>query len=368
VMAAKVKRAKKRFQVMIQAWDYWAVKGFAMGYRDDFWGVGMRQQQLGRNGPMVGELGFGAMSFGGIFGATDVETSHRTLDRCLELGVTHLDTALIYGPHISEEVIGAYFKKNPSAKKQFSIGTKGGFRINPRGISNEAGFMRECLEGSLARLGVDHVDLYYVHRRDQSIPIEDVTGTLADFVREGKIGGFGYSEIAPSSLERASKVHHVRAVQSEYSLWTRLPEIGLLQACKRLGTAFVAFSPLARGTLSDMVLDPMKFPDEFRPNMPRFQQPHYDFNMARIEVFKNYAHERGWTPAALALAWVLHRGDHIIPIPGKRTPEHLLENVGATHIKLSETDLAEIDDVLPPGWAHGNRYSEDQQKSSELYC
>jgi aryl-alcohol dehydrogenase-like predicted oxidoreductase len=163
-------------------------------------------------------------------------------------------------------------------------------------------------------------------------------------------------------------VHHVRAVQSEYSLWTRLPEIGMLQACKRYGAAFVAFSPLARGTLSDVVLDATKLPDEFRPNMPRFQEPNYTYNMERIEAFKAYACKRGWTPAALALAWVLHKGDHIIPIPGTRTPEHLAENADCDAIDLSAADLAEIEEILPAGFAHGNRYSEDQQKSSELYC
>jgi aryl-alcohol dehydrogenase-like predicted oxidoreductase len=328
----------------------------------------MKQRQLGKGGPMVGEMGFGAMSFGGIFGSTDEATSHRALDKALDLGVTHIDTALIYGPHISEDVIGNYLEKNPSAKKRFSIATKGGFRINPRGISNEAGFMRECLEGSLRRLGVDHVDLYYIHRRDQSIPIEDVTGTLAGFIKEGKIGGIGYSEIAPSSLERAASVHHIRAVQSEYSLCTRLPELGLLQACEKLGTAFVAFSPLCRGVLSDVVLDPTTFPDEFRRNMPRFNAENYPRNMAYIERFKTYAKQRGWSPATLANAWVLHRAPHIIPIPGTRTAEHLAENAAATSITLTTADLTEIETILPAGFAHGNRYSEEQQKPSELYC
>ena len=317
---------------------------------------------------MVGEVGLGAMSFGGIFGATDVETSHRTLDKCLDLGVTHIDTALIYGPLISEEVIGAYLRKNPAAKKRFSIATKGGFRINPRGISNEAGFLRECLEGSLKRMGVGHIDLYYVHRREQSIPIEEVTETLARFKEEGKIGGFGYSEISPTSLERASKVHHVRAVQSEYSLWSRLPELGMLQACQRLGTAFVAFSPLARGLLSDVTLDPVTFPDEFRRDMPRFQKGAHERNMVKVEAFRKFALSRGWKPSALALAWVLSRGPHIIPIPGTRTAEHLAVDASASSISLSAGDLTEINRILPPGWAEGNRYSEEQQKSSELYC
>ena len=328
----------------------------------------MKQRQLGRGGPLVGEVGLGAMSFGGIFGTTDEATSHRALDKALDLGVTHIDTALIYGPLISEDVIGAYLKKNPTVKKRFSIATKGGFRINPRGISNEAGFLRECLEGSLRRLGVDHVDLYYIHRRDQNIPIEDVTGTLAGFIKEGKIGGIGYSEIAPSSLERAAAVHHIRAVQSEYSLCTRFPELGLLQACERLGTAFVAFSPLSRGVLSDVVLDPKTFPDEFRRDMPRFSADNYPRNMAHIERFKAFAKVRGWNPAALANAWVLHRGPHIIPIPGTRSAEHLAQCAAASEVKLSAADMAEIEAILPAGFAHGHRYSEEQQKSSELYC
>jgi aryl-alcohol dehydrogenase-like predicted oxidoreductase len=290
------------------------------------------------------------------------------LDRALELGMTHIDTALIYGPLISEEVIGTYLKKNPAAKSRFSIATKGGFRINPRGISNEAGFLRECLEGSLRRLGVEHVDVYYIHRRDQSLPIEDVTETLVRFVKEGKIGGIGYSEIAPSSLERASSVHHISAVQSEYSLWTRQPELGLLQACERLGTAFVAFSPLARGVLSDVVLDPKTFPDEFRRDMPRFGADNYPRNMAYIERFKVFARARGWNPATLANAWVLHRGPHIIPIPGTRSADHLAQNAAASDIALSAADMAEIGTILPAGFAHGHRYSEEQQKSSELYC
>ncbi len=327
----------------------------------------MKQRRLGNGGPMVGEMGFGAMSFGGIFGATDEATSHRTLDAALDLGVTHIDTALIYGPLISEDVIGNYLKKKRGARNRLSIATKGGFRINPRGISNEAGFMRECLESSLRRLGVEHVDVYYVHRRDHSIPIEDVTAMLAAFVKEGKIGGIGYSEISPASLERANAVHHIQAVQSEYSLWTRLPELGLLQACEKLGTAFVAFSPLARSVLGNVVLDPKTLPDDFRRNIPRFSAEHYPRNLAYIERFKTYAKQRGFSPATLANAWVLHRGPHIIPIPGTRTAEHLAENAAASNVVLTSADMAEIENILPAGFAHGNRYSTEQQGASEQY-
>lgn len=318
---------------------------------------------------MVGEIGFGAMSLAGAFGPTDEATGFRTLDNALEQGVTHIDTALIYGPHLSEEIVGRYLRANPAAKSRFSIGTKGGFRVNPRGISNERAFMRECLEGSLKRLGVEHVDLYYIHRRDQSVPIEDVMESLMMFQREGKIGGVGFSEIAPASLHRAAKLGHVRAVQSEYSLWTRLPELGILQACKQLGTAFVAFSPVARGVLSDVVLDPAQFAEsDFRKPMPRFQNGAYGRNMEKVAAFRAFAHEKGWMPAALALAWVLAQGDHIIPIPGTRTAEHLAENAAASDIHLSTDDIAAIESILPAGWAEGNRYSDEQQKSSELYC
>jgi aryl-alcohol dehydrogenase-like predicted oxidoreductase len=317
---------------------------------------------------MVSEIGFGALSIGGLFGATSEEESFRALDRCQEIGITHIDTALIYGPHISEEVIGRYLMRNPSARNTFAIATKGGFRVEPRGISNSATFLRECLEGSLRRLKVDHVALYYVHRREQAMPIEEVTETLANFQKEGKIGGIGFSEIAPTSLERASKVHHIMAVQSEYSLWSRLPELGLLQACQRLGTALVAFSPLARGTLSEVTLDPMAFPDSFRREMPRFQPGAYERNLLKINAFKAFAASRGWHPSALALAWVLSRGKHVIPIPGTRTAEHVSHWVAASDIHLSTDDLARIDEILPAGWAEGNRYSEEQQKSSELYC
>lgn len=329
----------------------------------------MKQRQLGLGGPMVGEVGFGAMSIAGAFGPADDAASHRALSKALELGVTHIDTALIYGPLRSEEIIGDFLRKNPSASRHLVIATKGGFRINPRGISNGAGFLRECLEGSLKRLGVEHIPLYYIHRRDPSIPIEDVVETLARFKEEGKIGGIGFSEISPASLERAVKVHPVMAVQSEYSLWSRLPELGMVQATKRHGAAFVAFSPVARGVLSDVVLDPASFPDkDFRKPMPRFQPGVFARNMQRVEAFKEFAHSRGWTPSALALAWVLAHAGHIIPIPGTRTAEHLAENAAASDIHLSTDDIAAIEAILPPGWAEGNRYSDEQQKSSELFC
>ncbi len=329
----------------------------------------MKQRSLGKNGPLVGEVGFGAMSFASWFGPTDEAASHRALDKALEVGSTHVDTALVYGPYVSEEFIGSYLAKNPTAKEKISIGTKGGIQANPRAIINEKQFMRECLEGSLKRLGVEHVDLYYIHRRDQSIPIEEVMETLAEFKTEGKIGGIGFSEISPASLERAVKVHPVRAVQSEFSLWSRIPLIGMLQATKRHGAALVAYSPVARGMLSDTNLDPASFAShDFRKANPRFQPEFFASNQRKIEEFKTYAKKRGWFPSALALAWVLHQGNHVIPIPGTRSAEHVAQNATASEISLSAQDLAEIDAILPPGWAHGHRYSDEQQKGVEQYC
>ncbi len=225
---------------------------------------------------MVGEIGLGAMSFAGTSGETDIATSHRTLDLALESGVDFIDTALIYGPYISETVIGDYFRKNPSARKRFTIATKGGIVPTPRGVDNGKKYLTECLNSSLQRLGLESIDLYYIHRRQFDLPIEDVMQTLLEFKQQGKIKAIGFSEISPSSLMRASKLGHVAAVQSEYSLWCRLPELGMIQTCKKLGTAFVPFSPLARGTLSDVVIDVDKLqPADFRRTLPRFQEPNY---------------------------------------------------------------------------------------------
>lgn len=327
----------------------------------------MQTRLLGTGGPRVGAIGLGAMSFSGYYGAATAAESHKTLARALELGVTHLDTAKIYGEGVSEEIIGSFIKDHPN---RFTIATKGGFRTAPaRGFDNSPEFLRECLEGSLKRLGVDHVALYYVHRRDQTVPVEDVMATLVRFKDEGKIGAIGFSEIAPSTLERACAIHPVAAVQSEYSLMTRLPELGMIEACKRHGAAFVPFSPLARGLLSDVQPVPATFDQsELRASAPRFQEPNFSANLKRIHSFKTYAQDYGYTSASLALAWVLHRGDHLIPIPGTRSVAHLESNVRAASISLSAAHMAEIDAILPAGSAHGDRYSDAQVSGVERYC
>jgi len=316
---------------------------------------------------MVAEIGLGCMSFAGAYGAAAPGESGRTLDMAQDLGVTHLDTAKIYGDGVSEELIGAWLRKHPNHR--FVIATKGGIVTKPkRGFDNSAAYLRECLEGSLKRLGVDHVDLYYVHRRDHTIPIEEVTETLAGFVKEGKIGGIGYSEISPASLRRAAAVHPVMAVQSEYSLWARQPDLGMLETCRELGTAFVAFSPVARGMFADTPPDPAAFkPGDFRIANPRFQEPNYSANVRLVERFVKLAHEMGHTASSLAIAWTLNRGEHIIPIPGTRSVAHLAEDAKAAGIVLSESDMAEIEKVLPPGFAHGARYSYEQYAGVEIY-
>jgi aryl-alcohol dehydrogenase-like predicted oxidoreductase len=327
----------------------------------------MKQRQIGK--AKVSEIGFGAMSIGGMFEPVDKATAMATLDKVYELGVTHIDTALIYGPHLSEELLGEWLRDNPSARRTLHIATKGGIRPTPREVVNEASFLRECLEGSLRRLGVDCIDLYYVHRRQHSIPIEEVTEALAKFKKEGKIRALGFSEIAPASLERAATVHHVAAVQNEYSLWTRLPEIGLIDTCKRLGTTLVAFSPLARGVLSDHPFDPDRLLEkDWRRGIPRFNAENWPHNAKRVAALRKFAKKRGWTTEALALAWILSRSDNIIPIPGSKSPEHMARNVAASKIRLTKKDLTEIEKIFPAGSAHGNRYSVEQQGSAEQYC
>lgn len=316
---------------------------------------------------MVAALGLGCMSFAGAYGAAGPGEAEATLDKAHELGITHLDTAKIYGDGVSEEIIGGWLRRHPGHR--FVIATKGGIVTAPkRGIDNSPAYLRECLEGSLKRLGVEHVPLYYVHRRDQTIPIEEVTGTLADFVREGKIGGIGFSEISPASLRRAAAVHPVMAVQSEYSLWSRQPDFGMIETCRELGTAFVAFSPVARGMFADTPPDPASFrPGDFRLANPRFQQPNHSANLAFVQRFAALARAMGHTVPALAIAWTMHRGDHIIPIPGTRSSAHLAEDAKAVAIRLSAADIAAIEAVLPPGFAHGARYSHDQFVGVEIY-
>ena len=329
----------------------------------------MKQRQLGNGGPMVSAIGLGCWSFGGAYGPTDEAESHDTLSAAFDLGIDFLDTANVYGNGISENVIGSFIKKNGN---KFKIATKVGIYRDPesnvRSHRNDEAYMREELDKSLARLGLDYVDLYYIHRREQERPIEEVMESLVKFKDEGKIGGIGFSEIAPSSLRRAHAVHPVMAVQSEYSLWSRYPDIGMIQTCKELGVAFVPFSPLARGMFATKTPEPEKFeaPD-FRLGNPRFVEPNFSANAAIFDRFKNLATEMGTTSIALALAWVLQRDEHLIPIPGTRSRAHLEECAAGDALTLSDADIAAIADIMPIGFAHGDRYSRQQWVGIESY-
>jgi len=267
-------------------------------------------------------------------------------------------------------VIGAFIKDRPH---RFKIATKGGIHRPPetgkRTFDNGPAHLRSALEASLERLGVDHVDLYYIHRREPARLIEEVMETLVRFKEEGKIGGIGFSEISPTSLRRAEAVHPVMAVQSEYSLWTRQAELGMIQATEALGVAFVPFSPLGRGMFATKAPEPETFGEgDFRKNNPRFLEPNFSDNLRAIQPFKALAADLGTTPAALALAWVLSRGDHLFPIPGTRSVDHLDELASAADLTLDAETLAAIERILPPGFAYGHRYSDAQQIGAELYC
>ena len=334
----------------------------------------MKKRKLGKFGPEVSAIGIGAMSFSDFYGPTDEAQSHQILTAALDGGITHLDTANVYGTGCSESAIGTFLSKQGKRKNDlFSIATKAGIskdaQSGKRMFDNSKAHLQSELEGSLKRLGVESVDLFYIHRRDPKIPIEEVTETLASFQSEGKIKSFGFSEIAPSSLKRASKIHHVGAVQSEYSLSVRSPELGLLQMTKDLGTAFVAFSPLGRSLLTDRphMLDKVQEVPWLRTN-PRFQEPNLSFNLRATDPFRALAAELNTSAAALAIAWLLHKYDHVIPIPGTRFVKHLNEHLDGMHFELSEQDITRIEEVLPIGWAHGDRYSLDQWIGPEKYC
>ena len=330
----------------------------------------MQKRQLGAGGPLVSAMGLGCWNFAGAYGPTDAAESHGALAKALDLGIDFLDTADVYGNGRSEQVIGAFLKDHPG---RFTIATKGGIRRDPetkrRYFDNGPAHLRAALEKSLRDLGLDHVALYYIHRREAERPIEEVMETLLRFKQEGKIGGIGFSEISPASLRRAAAVGPVMAVQNEYSLWARMPDLGLIRACKDLGVAFVPFCPLGRGVFGSRPPDPATFAKgDFRINNPRFLEPNYSHNLKALEPFRAFAAARGTTSAALALAWILHQGDHLIPIPGTRSAAHLAEDAAGAELDLSAEDLAEIDRLLPCGFAHGDRYSEAQLVGAERYC
>ncbi len=333
-----------------------------------------KKRVLGAGCQPVIPVGLGAMSFTNFYGPCDDQMPGEVLSRCLELGINHIDTSNVYGDGKSEERIGAFLKKQgKQAQGMFHIATKAGIARRPgtmeRVFNNEASYLEEQLDLSLQRMGLEQVDLFYVHRRQAEIPIEDVTGSLVRLIEKGKIKSFGFSEIAPSSLRRAHAVHPVAAVQSEYSLSTRAPELGLIQTCTELETALVAFSPVGRTYLTDR---PRSYEEmmelAFMKVNPRFQQPNYDANMKYVKALQTLAADMGVATASLAIAWVLAQAPHIIAIPGTRKPQHLDELAAAMQIDVTDALTAAIDEIMPVGWAHGDRYSDAQWVGPEKYC
>jgi aryl-alcohol dehydrogenase-like predicted oxidoreductase len=319
----------------------------------------MKKRKLGAHGPEVSAIGLGCMGMSEFYGTGDEQESLATIDRALDLGVNFLDTADVYGPHKNEELVGRAIK---GRRNQFFIATKFGIVRDPanpasRGANGAPAYVRQSVEGSLRRLGIETIDLYYQHRVDKNTPIEETVGAMARLVEEGKVRYLGLSEAAPATLERAGKVHPIAALQTEYSLWTRDPEPEVLPACRRLGIAFVAYSPLGRGFLTGAIKSPEDFEEgDFRRNHPRFKGENFSRNLELVDKVKQFAAEAGITPSQLALAWVLAQADDIIPIPGTKRRKYLEENAAAADVSLSEATAAKLRDIFPPDAAAGERY------------
>jgi aryl-alcohol dehydrogenase-like predicted oxidoreductase len=332
----------------------------------------MLTRTLGPAGPELPALGVGAMSFTDFYGPASREGSFAILDAARDAGVRLVDTANIYGMGLSEETIGAYLARR-GGPCPFHIATKAGIRRDPetgaRGFDNTPEHLEAELDRSLRRLGLERVDLFYVHRRDPRLEIEEVTEFLASLIAKGKIGSFGFSEIAPASLRRAARVHPVAAVQSEYSLQCRAPELGLVQACEALGTALVAFSPVGRGLLTDRPPTPERVADSaFLRENPRFAGAALGRNIAASDPLRALAREQGVASAALAIAWLLAQSPAVFVIPGTRNPAHFAELLDGARMTPAPELLAEIARRLPPGWCEGARYAPAQAAGPEEYC
>ncbi len=320
----------------------------------------MKTRKLGSRGLEVSQQGLGCMGMSEFYGETDEAEGIATIQRALELGVTLLDTADMYGPFANERLVG---RAIAGRREQVVLATKFG---NVRGengerlgIRGDAAYVREACDASLQRLGVDHVDLYYQHRVDPNVPIEETVGAMAELVSAGKVRCLGLSEAAPETIRRAHAVHPISALQTEYSLWTRDVERKILPTVRELGIGFVAYSPLGRGFLSGVWRSPEEIPaGDFRRDNPRFQGENFTRNMAIVEQVRALAETKGATPAQLALAWVMSRGDDVVPIPGTKRRSYLEENVAASEISLSDEDLRALEDAAPAGAAAGERYAD----------